>query len=125
VQTDACRHHLEISLSSPPAPAPALLPAPSPPAPGAQWYYVAGCDTYLLPANLLRALDGLDPQQRLVVGGHAGMHFDTLFLSGGSGLVFSQVGLCLCCSSAPCAALATLPAPSFHRAASDSALFRW
>ena len=56
-----------------------------------QWYYVAGCDTYLLPANLLRAIEGLDFQQRIVVGGHAGMHFDTLFLSGGSGLVFSQV----------------------------------
>lgn len=56
-----------------------------------QWYYVAGCDTYLLPANLLRAIQGLDHQRRIVVGGHAGMHFDTLFLSGGSGLVFSQV----------------------------------
>ena len=75
-----------------------------------QWYYVAGCDTYLLPANLLRALDGLDPQQMLLVGGHAGMHFDTLFLSGGSGLVFSQASLCLGCPPASAAAPATLPA---------------
>ena len=49
-----------------------------------------GCDTYLIPANLLDTLGGLDPEVRLMLGGHAGMHFDMLFLSGGSGLVFSR-----------------------------------
>ena len=59
----------------------------------ASWYYIAGCDTYLVAENLLHTLRGLDPQRRLMVGGHAGMHFDSLFLSGGSGLVFSRAYL--------------------------------
>jgi hypothetical protein len=58
--------------------------------PRAKWFYVAGCDTYLVANNLLLALGGLDSEQRIVVGGHAGMHFDVLFLSGGSGLAFSR-----------------------------------
>ena len=78
-----------------------------------QWYYVAGCDTYLLPANLLHAIEGLDFQQRIVVGGHAGMHFDTLFLSGGSGLVFSQVKQ-VCARARAVCLLAIIP-PSLPR----------
>ena len=58
--------------------------------PRAKWFYVAGCDTYLVAHNLLLALGGLDSEQRLVVGGHAGKHFEVMFLSGGSGLAFSR-----------------------------------
>jgi hypothetical protein len=62
--------------------------------PEAKWYYVAGCDTYLIAANMLRALGGLDHRRRILLGGHPGIHFakteQLVFLSGGSGLIFSR-----------------------------------
>ncbi|EKX48148.1 hypothetical protein GUITHDRAFT_106224 [Guillardia theta CCMP2712] len=58
--------------------------------PHKKWFYLAGCDTFILPRNVGKAVQGLDENELVFVGGHAGMHFGTLFLSGGSGLIFSR-----------------------------------
>ncbi len=58
--------------------------------PHASWLFVAGCDAYVVPGNLAAALAGLDPRELLLVGGHAGVHAGSLFLSGGAGLAFSR-----------------------------------
>jgi hypothetical protein len=58
--------------------------------PHASWLFLVGCDAYVVPGNLAAALAGLDPQELLLVGGHAGLHGGSLFLSGGAGLAFSR-----------------------------------
>lgn len=65
--------------------------------PDAPWYYMAGCDTYLLPGNLAEVLEGINSTDRIVVGGNSGLHGGALaFLSGGSGLAISN-GFSECC----------------------------
>jgi hypothetical protein len=60
------------------------------------WYFLAGCDTYVFPRAVEGAVRGIDARrERVLLGGHAGVHGagergGTLFLSGGSGLLFSH-----------------------------------
>ena len=63
-----------------------------------KWFYIAGCDTFILPHHLLKRLDGLDYRKPLLVGGHSGQHpcldrgkskFVVEFPSGGAGFFFS------------------------------------
>ncbi len=58
--------------------------------PRASWFFLVGCDAYVVPANLAAALAGLDARELLMVGGHAGLHSGSIFLSGGAGLAFSR-----------------------------------
>ncbi|KAJ1492649.1 hypothetical protein T484DRAFT_1930827 [Baffinella frigidus] len=63
--------------------------------PRLEWYFLAGCDTYVFPAAIADATRGVDGmRERVLLGGHAGVHTahgrGTLFLSGGSGLLFSN-----------------------------------
>jgi hypothetical protein len=64
-----------------------------------KWFYIAGCDTFILPHHLLKRLDGLDYRKPIRVGGHWGRHscpgpnqtqFQTEFPSGGAGFFFSM-----------------------------------
>ncbi|CAM4876713.1 unnamed protein product [Rotaria socialis] len=64
-----------------------------------KWFYIAGCDTFILPHHLLKRLDGLDYRQPIRVGGHwgycdcpgpNGTRFRGEFPSGGAGFFFSM-----------------------------------
>ena len=35
-----------------------------------KWFYIAGCDTFILPHHLLKRLDGLDYRKPIFLGGH-------------------------------------------------------
>ena len=64
-----------------------------------KWFYIAGCDTFVLPHHLLKRLDGLDYRQPVFLGGHWGRYlcfgpngtrFTAEFPSGGAGFFFSM-----------------------------------
>ncbi|CAF4142844.1 unnamed protein product [Rotaria sp. Silwood2] len=64
-----------------------------------KWFYIAGCDTFILPHHLLKRLDGLDYKMPIRVGGHwghagcpgpNGTTFTAEFPSGGAGFFFSM-----------------------------------
>ena len=64
-----------------------------------KWFYIAGCDTFILPHHLLKRLEGLDPSQPIRLGGHWGQcscpgpngtRFESEFPSGGAGFFFSM-----------------------------------
>ncbi|CAF2129713.1 unnamed protein product [Rotaria magnacalcarata] len=64
-----------------------------------KWFYIAGCDTFILPHHLLKRLDGLDYTEPLLVGGHSGHHtclgdinpkITVEFPSGGAGFFLSM-----------------------------------
>ncbi len=64
-----------------------------------KWFYIAGCDTFILPHHLLKRLDGLDYTKPIFLGGHPGHHpclgeikpKKTIeFPSGGAGFFFSM-----------------------------------
>lgn len=64
-----------------------------------KWFYIAGCDTFILPHHLLKRLDGLDYRQPVFLGGHSGKYpcfgpngtrFTAEFPSGGAGFFFSM-----------------------------------
>ena len=64
-----------------------------------KWFYIAGCDTFILPHHLLKRLEGLDYRRALLVGGHPGVHqclgrnesnLVVEFPSGGAGFFFSM-----------------------------------
>ena len=64
-----------------------------------KWFYIAGCDTFILPHHLLKRLDGLDYTKPILLGGHSGHHpclgqnettFQVEFPSGGAGFFFSM-----------------------------------
>jgi hypothetical protein len=63
-----------------------------------KWFYIAGCDTFILPHHLLKRLEGLDYTKPIRVGGHTGLCkcpgpnntiFDDEYPSGGAGFAFS------------------------------------
>jgi hypothetical protein len=63
-----------------------------------KWFYIAGCDTFILTHHLLKRLDDLDYQRAILLGGHWGEHrclernaSDIVvdFPSGGAGFFFS------------------------------------
>ncbi|CAF1412077.1 unnamed protein product [Rotaria sordida] len=63
-----------------------------------KWFYIAGCDTFIIPYHLLKRLDGLDYRKPILLGGHTGRHtcprknggtFIIEFPSGGAGFFFS------------------------------------
>ncbi len=63
-----------------------------------KWFYIAGCDTFILPHHLLKRLDGLDYTKPILLGGHSGQHLclgkikpemTVEFPSGGAGFFFS------------------------------------
>lgn len=37
-----------------------------------KWFYIAGCDTFIIPEHLLKRLDDLDYRKPLFIGGHSG-----------------------------------------------------
>ncbi len=39
-----------------------------------KWFYIAGCDTFILPHHLVKRLDGLDYRTPIFLGGHSGTH---------------------------------------------------
>ncbi|CAF3636726.1 unnamed protein product [Rotaria sp. Silwood1] len=64
-----------------------------------KWFYIAGCDTFILPHHLLKRLDGLDYTKAIRVGGHwghancpgpNGTSYTAEFPSGGAGFFFSM-----------------------------------
>ncbi len=64
-----------------------------------KWFYIIGCDTFILPHHLLKRLDGLDYTKPIRVGGHwghctcpgpNGTTFPGEFPSGGAGFFFSM-----------------------------------
>ena len=65
-----------------------------------KWFYMAGCDTFIMPHHLLKRLDGLDHKQATIVGGHWGVadpcpgpngtKFAAEFPSGGAGFFYSM-----------------------------------
>ena len=64
-----------------------------------KWFYIAGCDTFILPHHLIKRLDGLDYQKPTLVGGHWGVHpcpgpngtqYLAEFPSGGAGFFYSM-----------------------------------
>ncbi|CAF2087269.1 unnamed protein product [Rotaria magnacalcarata] len=64
-----------------------------------KWFYIAGCDTFILPHHLLKRLHGLDYRQPIRIGGHWGQYicpgpngtkFEVEFPSGGAGFFFSK-----------------------------------
>ena len=64
-----------------------------------KWFYIAGCDTFILPHHLLKRINGLDYTKPLLVGGHPGHHpclgsttrkMTVEFPSGGAGFFFSM-----------------------------------
>jgi hypothetical protein len=64
-----------------------------------KWFYIAGCDTFILPHHLLKRLDGLDYTKPIFLGGHTGHHgclgeikpkVTIEFPSGGAGFFFSM-----------------------------------
>ena len=64
-----------------------------------KWFYIAGCDTFILPHHLIKRLDGLDYQKPTLVGGHWGVHpcpgpngtqYTAEFPSGGAGFFYSM-----------------------------------
>ncbi|CAF0919737.1 unnamed protein product [Rotaria sp. Silwood1] len=64
-----------------------------------KWFYIAGCDTFILPHHLLKRLDGLDYTKPILLGGHSGHHpclgeinpkITVEFPSGGAGFFFSM-----------------------------------
>ncbi|CAF1499709.1 unnamed protein product, partial [Rotaria sp. Silwood1] len=63
-----------------------------------KWFYIAGCDTFILPHHLIKRLDGLDYRKPTRVGGHwgccecpgpKGATFRAEFPSSGAGFFFS------------------------------------
>jgi len=63
-----------------------------------KWFYIAGCDTFILPHHLLKRLDGLDYTKPIFLGGHTDRHvclgkinpkITVEFPSGGAGFFFS------------------------------------
>lgn len=63
-----------------------------------KWFYIIGCDTFVLPHHLLKRLEGLDYRQAILLGGHWGTHGcfgpngktdQADFPSGGAGFFFS------------------------------------
>jgi hypothetical protein len=63
-----------------------------------KWFYIAGCDTFILPHHLVKRLDGLDYRKPIFLGGHSGTHpcLGTInkkmvveFPSGGAGFFLS------------------------------------
>jgi hypothetical protein len=64
-----------------------------------KWFYIAGCDTFILSHHLLKRLDGLDYTKPILLGGHSGTHpclgtinskMTVEFPSGGAGFFFSM-----------------------------------
>lgn len=64
-----------------------------------KWFYIAGCDTFILPHHLLKRLEGLNHTEPIRVGGHwgkctcpgpNGTQFPGEFPSGGAGFFFSM-----------------------------------
>jgi hypothetical protein len=64
-----------------------------------KWFYIAGCDTFILPHHLLKRLEGLDYTKPIRVGGYLGectcpkynnTKFQCEFPSGGAGFFFSM-----------------------------------
>jgi hypothetical protein len=64
-----------------------------------KWFYIIGCDTFILPHHLLKRLEGLDYTKPIRVGGHWGRHacytsngtkLEAEFPSGGAGFFFSM-----------------------------------
>ncbi|CAF1093872.1 unnamed protein product [Rotaria sp. Silwood1] len=64
-----------------------------------KWFYIAGCDTFIIPHHLLKRLDGVDYRKPILLGGHTGEHtcpgknnrtFPVEFPSGGAGFFFSM-----------------------------------
>ncbi|CAF1244050.1 unnamed protein product, partial [Rotaria sordida] len=64
-----------------------------------KWFYIAGCDTFILPHHLLKRLDGFDYTKPILLGGHSGTHpclgdinpkITVEFPSGGAGFFFSM-----------------------------------
>jgi len=64
-----------------------------------KWFYIAGCDTFILPHHLLKRLEGLDYTKPIRVGGHSGRcdcpgpnntRVKGEFPSGGAGFFFSM-----------------------------------
>jgi hypothetical protein len=39
-----------------------------------KWFYIAGCDTFILPHHLVKRLDGLDYRKPIILGGHSDKH---------------------------------------------------
>lgn len=63
-----------------------------------KWFYIAGCDTFILPHHLLKRIDDLDYQKPILLGGHSGHHscltndqskVTVNFPSGGAGFFIS------------------------------------
>ncbi|CAF3412177.1 unnamed protein product, partial [Rotaria sp. Silwood2] len=64
-----------------------------------KWFYIAGCDTFILPHHLLKRLDGLDYTKPILIGGHSGKRqclgktnpkITVEFPSGGAGFFLSM-----------------------------------
>jgi hypothetical protein len=64
-----------------------------------KWFFIAGCDTFVLPHHLLKRLDGLDYTTPILLGGHSGRHvclgqtnpkIEVEFPTGGAGFFFSM-----------------------------------
>ena len=64
-----------------------------------KWFYIAGCDTFILTHHLLKRIDGLDYTRPLLVGGHSDRRLclgstnpkmTVEFPSGGAGFFFSM-----------------------------------
>ena len=63
-----------------------------------KWFYIIGCDTFVLPHHLLKRLEGMDYMKPLLIGGHSDHHGclgsikekkTVEFPSGGAGFFFS------------------------------------
>ena len=64
-----------------------------------KWFYIAGCDTFIVPHHLLKRIDGLNYTKPILVGGYLWQHscpgpnktqFITEFPSGGAGFFLSM-----------------------------------
>ena len=64
-----------------------------------KWFYIIGCDTFILPHHLLKRLEKYDYTQPYLIGGHSGHHgclgksrsqIEVEFPSGGAGFFFSM-----------------------------------
>jgi hypothetical protein len=63
-----------------------------------KWFYIIGCDTFILPHHLLKRLHGSDYTKPILLGGHTGHHeclgqkkpLVVEFPTGGAGFFFSM-----------------------------------
>ncbi len=61
--------------------------------PAAKWFFITGCDAFIYPWNLVKLLEGFDPEKELFIGGHCGTRMVAgealVFPSGGPGFALS------------------------------------